>query len=825
MKVKFAPNLFVEVIELNRLQQSLDTQGWRQNLLENTELFGLIKNPKSDPSFQNGQVSQDTSVGGNLTVKISPLYAIDVAGNLIFQKQINNYVIPNDGNWHWIKVSYQASPIENGTFSIDSQGNLVGDPSATLTQIFRGQPNFPTRIQFVNSTNNLLQYDVLQIIDDQHAIIQSPALNTSGLSAFTAETDLQIKVVGTFTPGVSVPSGDQFPFQYDSCILSLVTEVGVPNSRPPYVVDSEFYLARVQVQGSNLVIQDKRINYWETKGSNRSLLTTRSASPLVGIEDVKWNSNFTPSDKNIVELAWGFRSGNWGVNSNQNILTLNGGIGGRFTAISSFTNGDFDGWRVYTQKNGLYSKILSSTKVGSSINLVLDILDVDNYSPDGGTTLDSASGYYILVVPDCDEVDILFTPNPGDNRSYMQKMFTFPVNTMVAKCEVTVYNTPTVLYNVQYRYKSFKEFTGFQAIPSSTTGYATEISYDANGNPTGSPVYFPYTTDPVLGFIQLTIAPWAYTIFRNQVYLGDYLGVNVNNTVPTSNLFNWIVGTDKHYQIFTGNLTLSNSSPLRINLATNGAVNGNEFRIHFNCSSLNLNGQNIIISQGPTGGPYTTLRTLLQADIYMMSNIDGGIVLDFSFNGTSWVFYQNYELGRPGEIITLDGVITSLFDATTKLGKVKGLFGYALCDGTVGGVPDLRDKFIVGAGDTYNVGVTGGAASVELTINNLPPHKHKAISWAIQFHTGTDPESESSLAEQMAESAGGSSAEGINGQRALGDTSTQVHNAGGYGSNFNAYNTGDGTSNVNGTDQLQPTPDAVPTLPPYYALIYAKKLF
>ena len=34
--------------------------------------------------------------------------------------------------------------------------------------------------------------------------------------------------------------------------------------------------------------------------------------------------------------------------------------------------------------------------------------------------------------------------------------------------------------------------------------------------------------------------------------------------------------------------------------------------------------------------------------------------------------------------------------------------GWTLCDGT-NGTPDLQDKFIVGAGDTYNPGITGGA--------------------------------------------------------------------------------------------------------------------
>jgi len=49
--------------------------------------------------------------------------------------------------------------------------------------------------------------------------------------------------------------------------------------------------------------------------------------------------------------------------------------------------------------------------------------------------------------------------------------------------------------------------------------------------------------------------------------------------------------------------------------------------------------------------------------------------------------------------------------------------GWALCDGT-NGTPDLRDRFIVGAGGGYAVGATGGAATVTLTVEQMPSHSH-----------------------------------------------------------------------------------------------------
>lgn len=67
--------------------------------------------------------------------------------------------------------------------------------------------------------------------------------------------------------------------------------------------------------------------------------------------------------------------------------------------------------------------------------------------------------------------------------------------------------------------------------------------------------------------------------------------------------------------------------------------------------------------------------------------------------------------------------------------------GWALCDGT-NGTPNLRDRFIVGAGSTYALGAVGGATTAStgssgthdhvvqgtsLTIAQMPTHSHRLI--------------------------------------------------------------------------------------------------
>jgi microcystin-dependent protein len=52
--------------------------------------------------------------------------------------------------------------------------------------------------------------------------------------------------------------------------------------------------------------------------------------------------------------------------------------------------------------------------------------------------------------------------------------------------------------------------------------------------------------------------------------------------------------------------------------------------------------------------------------------------------------------------------------------------GWALCNGK-NGTPNLMDRFVVGAGNSYAVNATGGTAQVTLAVNNIPPHSHSYV--------------------------------------------------------------------------------------------------
>ncbi len=90
---------------------------------------------------------------------------------------------------------------------------------------------------------------------------------------------------------------------------------------------------------------------------------------------------------------------------------------------------------------------------------------------------------------------------------------------------------------------------------------------------------------------------------------------------------------------------------------------------------------------------------------------DQHIYLDKDVKSTGRFYDQTGYVMPPGGIIMWSGAVTGIPQ------------GWALCDGG-GETPDLRNRFIVGAGDNYSPGNKGGADSVTLGANQVPSHNH-----------------------------------------------------------------------------------------------------
>ncbi len=155
----------------------------------------------------------------------------------------------------------------------------------------------------------------------------------------------------------------------------------------------------------------------------------------------------------------------------------------------------------------------------------------------------------------------------------------------------------------------------------------------------------------------------------------------------------------------------------------------------------------------------------------------------------------NYIIARGqfiGTILMWSGIVADIPD------------GYALCNG-LDGTPDLRDKFIIGAGGTLNPGDTGGANTLNpvITVPAAGTHNHSLPAISGSAVTGITP-----VVNLQTTYAGGGTQHGVH-DFTLNDPG-HTHNGGG--------NTGDAGSH---------THDATVTFdnrPAYYAFCYIIKV-
>jgi hypothetical protein len=187
---------------------------------------------------------------------------------------------------------------------------------------------------------------------------------------------------------------------------------------------------------------------------------------------------------------------------------------------------------------------------------------------------------------------------------------------------------------------------------------------------------------------------------------------------------------------------------MAVNLSPIG--NGQQF---FDNTGLPLNGGLIYTYQAGSTTPLATYT-----DINGTIANSNPIVLDSSGRPPSevWLTYGfNYKfvvqtsafvtLGTYDNIYGIIGVANTSTGTTIPTGMISLWYGsigsvplgWYLCDGT-NGTPDLRDKFVVGAGSTYSVAATGGAADAIVVSHNHtatsvvtdPGHNHLAFSYS-----------------------------------------------------------------------------------------------
>jgi len=249
-KLNLNPDLFLGSQELNRFQKFLTDDGYVKALLQNSVSFGIVHNDIEDGNWTNFLAEQGISVGN---LKVNAGIAIDSTGKFIVWPEAE-FALTDNNTFYWIKVAHNYSVQELLDVSVDKNGNLTCAGGEFLT-ILRGLPNNPVKIYFPNATLNQGEYELVEVVDDENAVLAG---------SFLAESGIKMAVVGAFTPDVVIPTLSKYIYKYDSCTMTLVTE-SVLNTAPA-LADNEYFIARVKRNGSALTIEDKRsLNIYRSK--------------------------------------------------------------------------------------------------------------------------------------------------------------------------------------------------------------------------------------------------------------------------------------------------------------------------------------------------------------------------------------------------------------------------------------------------------------------------------------------------------------------------------------------------------------------------------
>lgn len=483
--VKINEGLYLGKAELKRFGSLINTANEVVSNLQ--KQAGIIRNYDGSLAQTSFIVSQGSSAT-KITISSGGAVAF-ISGNIkpmFLAAKVDIADILPDSNDYYIKIQSVDSVLEEGTCSVSVSGQLTG-VGTKFTEVLRGQPDFPSRIEFVKSgLVNTGEFEVVSVTDDV-------TVQLSG-GSFVAEIDLTYKVIGTFTPDIVVPTPSKVIFGYGDYDVLVEANDVVNNT-------DTFLLAKVNTDGITMVIEDMR-EHW-AKSSAEDLITRLDTptNPLIGVEWAKYDQVYGAGERNAVKVAWGYtaEAANWTFSVANKQITITAGSGGIFASNADVANGDFDGWKVYFPTQRQYAHVVSSTVGGGNVLLVLDRWETQNFPV--------ATTEKIVVVPDCETIGL--SVKVGTALDYMvEDNYFFPVFEGYAIIPIKVMGGV-----IRYRHITNKQTTELKLINDGQ--YIDETSWDADGVLTVASY-----SNVVIGEITLLLSPTAWaTIISNYAHL------------------------------------------------------------------------------------------------------------------------------------------------------------------------------------------------------------------------------------------------------------------------------------------------------------------
>jgi hypothetical protein len=736
--IKHKANLFLGVAELNRMQKFFEDDGYKTLFLKNTSAFGVFKY-ESDPNFNNFKLVEDVAGSGNFKIE-NDSFAFDSLGNIISQKPISAQSVPNDSAWYWVKIGHQYKTLEQGSVSVDASGNLTGVNTSFL-DVLRGEPNFPSKVNFPNSSKNSLDYGIVEVINNTSALLSG--------TGFIAESGLDYQVVGTFTPGHVASNIDKYPFQYDSCIISLIPESSMDEA-PNKTYGEEFYIARVKNVGGSLIVQDKRLEIHKSNSEFNLTNIVKDSNPLIGVESSKFMNEGTSQDHNLVKVGFGMRTSGWSIDAASRAITFSSTDleAGKYKSTSQFSDGELNGWRIY-YKDGSFSEIANSEISGTAIKCTVKEVD-----PSKLTVND-----VLVVTPAVGSIELRSISDGGEGTiPNIEKTFSYQASDGFGIMDLALPES-TYSYIIEYRYVKGGESSEWLQIPSDTVnGYYDEASFDSEGNlDQGAATRVTYTSSDTNGFIGLKRSPDSYVDYVRGITTGDKFGYGVfdlDNGNP-ENVFT--VGEDdfvQRCQSVRGGAGSPMTTDQFIGLTIDNNVRtGNTFTFIFNVGISN-SGFGLTIRSGYESltSPGDSIYSFTEEDFDYPFNFRRAVIIKCYFNGTAWEAYPiERDINNIGDIKMISSIDMSDFSSSGLGVSGKDHQGWAICNGS-NGTFDMRERFIVSSNyntirdgnygkiktsDYNSIGEQHGASSYTLSGNQsgIQNHRHGSGTYTMGTHT------------------------------------------------------------------------------------------
>lgn len=386
-RLKFSPNLFLEVNELQRFNKFLEEDGWKRAMKAISKNFGIVENAS------NSYFKVTARSGSNSVIVINAGIAFDSNMDAIVMTDDLELSVGNTGSNRWVILSRAVTNEEQGTVSINSDGSLSGI-GTEFTKVLRGQPNFPVKVKF-NSTINNGEYEVVSVTSDTSALLSG---------SFVNQSNMKYSVIGTFTPGFQPTEDNKMIYEYDSYNIEVVD-----SEDRPAVSEDEFILAMISFDASgSMNVSDERIRYMFNNPYTQSDESDNSTDPLVSllstgvVGGIHAVGSAAAEFELIMEHGYTVTRHELLTTSTSNTFNIISGQS-NFLGTGNIPDGIFRGWLLVNRANMKYALIDDN----SNKSLYISNLD---------TSIILDSGNDFIIVPNCNEIEYEVTVSNNVDR-------------------------------------------------------------------------------------------------------------------------------------------------------------------------------------------------------------------------------------------------------------------------------------------------------------------------------------------------------------------------------------------------------------------------